>query len=84
MPLRMLTLDGEQRRDLAAAQARFEHALAQAENDDERSTAVTAWEEALEGCLTQNQKTVCTSYVENHPAASEHVAAAFDTVMPKE
>lgn len=84
MPLRMLALDGEQRSDLAAAQARFEHALAQAENDEERSTAVTAWEEALEERLTQDQKTVCTSYIENYVAASQHVAAAFETVMPRE
>lgn len=84
MPLRMLTLDGEQRSDLAAAQARFEHALAEAEDDEERSAAVTAWDEALDGCLTQDQKTVCTSSIETYATASQHVTAAFETVLPEE
>lgn len=84
MPLQMLALDASQKTSVAAAKRRFDHALAEAQNDQERSNAASTWNTDVDGILTTDQETVCASYVSHYVEASQNVATAFATVMPKE
>lgn len=84
LPLRMLSLSAGQKGDLASASDRYEHTLAEATSDQDRAAAVSAWNSAVDGVLTQDQKTVCEAYVSQYVTASAAVAEAFAAVLPKE
>ena len=84
MPLRMLALSGQQRQDLSAAKQGFDHALAEAESDQQRASAVSTWDGAVESILSAEQETVVSAYRQNCATASANVAAAMSTVLPEE
>lgn len=82
MPIRMLDLSDEQRLAVSDAHHRYQRQHSAASNDEERSAAVTTWNNARDSILTTEQKTVFQSYNSNYASASEAVAGAYTTVLP--
>ena len=81
MPIRMLSLSGQQRIDLSRAKRRYQYSHAAASSDAERSTAVSTWQADLDQILTTAQESVLDAYDGYYPTASTAVATAIDTVL---
>lgn len=81
MPLRMLDLTDSQRLVVSKARRTWKRQRAAASTPQERASAHTTWESALNRILTTDQKTVKEAYYDNYATASSAVADAYETVL---
>jgi len=84
MPIRMLALSDAQRIAVSKAKRTYERRRAAASNSEARTAALNTWNNDLDSILTNDQKTVVTSFYSNYGSASANVGTAIDTVLPVE